>query len=123
MQDLDQEAFYALRAERPVTSDISQLMQDSQQFAASFDKEANFCAGAMQIYIYSPTCMKYSLGKQGRKGGDLYRFKALWKLVEKTAFDLDGVLRIRYIYNMVNRWNKAIAVGLRHNHDISFIAT
>jgi hypothetical protein len=24
---------------------------------------------------------------------------------------------------MVNRWNKAIAVGLRHNHDISFIAT
>jgi len=24
---------------------------------------------------------------------------------------------------MVNRWNKAIALGLRHNHDISFIAT
>jgi hypothetical protein len=24
---------------------------------------------------------------------------------------------------MVNRWNKAVAVGLRHNHDISFIAT
>ncbi|XP_044714718.1 PIF1-like helicase domain-containing protein [Hirsutella rhossiliensis] len=24
---------------------------------------------------------------------------------------------------MVNRWNEAIAVGLRHNHDISFIAT
>ncbi|KAF1814386.1 hypothetical protein P152DRAFT_456641, partial [Eremomyces bilateralis CBS 781.70] len=24
---------------------------------------------------------------------------------------------------MVNRWNKAIAVGLRHNHDISFIGT
>ncbi|KAH6870920.1 hypothetical protein B0T10DRAFT_195272 [Thelonectria olida] len=24
---------------------------------------------------------------------------------------------------MVNRWNKAMAVGLRHNHDISFIAT
>jgi hypothetical protein len=24
---------------------------------------------------------------------------------------------------MVNRWNQAMAVGLRHNHDISFIAT
>src|SRR2546421_9099564 len=24
---------------------------------------------------------------------------------------------------MVNRWNKAMAVGLRHNHDISFIGT
>jgi hypothetical protein len=23
----------------------------------------------------------------------------------------------------VNRWNKAMAVGLRHNHDISFIVT
>ncbi|XP_044714536.1 PIF1 protein [Hirsutella rhossiliensis] len=26
-------------------------------------------------------------------------------------------------HSMVNRWNEAIAVGLRHNHDISFIAT
>ncbi|XP_044714717.1 PIF1-like helicase domain-containing protein [Hirsutella rhossiliensis] len=30
---------------------------------------------------------------------------------------------IRRTHSMVNRWNKAIAVGLRHNHDISFIAT
>jgi hypothetical protein len=123
MQDLDQEAFYAVRAERSVTSDISRLMQDSQQFAASFDEEANFCAGATQIHTHSPTCVKYSLGKRGGKAGDLCRFKAPWKLVEKTAFDPDGVLRIRRTHNMVNRWNKAIAVGLRHNHDISFIAT
>ncbi|KAM4062395.1 PIF1-like helicase [Hirsutella rhossiliensis] len=26
-------------------------------------------------------------------------------------------------WSMVNRWNRAMAVGLRHNHDISFIAT
>ena len=122
MQDLDQEAFYAVRAERSVTSDISRLMQDSQQFAASFDEEANFCAGATQIHTHSPTCVKYSLGKRGGKR-DLCRFKAPWKLVEKTAFDPDGVLRIRRTHSMVNRWNKAIAVGLRHNHDISFVAT
>jgi hypothetical protein len=57
----------------------------------------------------------------GRKQG-LCRFKAPWKLVEKTAF-VDGVLEIRRNHSMVNRWNKAIAVGLRHNHDFSFIAT
>ncbi|KAM4066668.1 ATP-dependent DNA helicase PIF1 [Hirsutella rhossiliensis] len=30
---------------------------------------------------------------------------------------------IRRTHSMVNRWNRAMAVGLRHNHDISFIAT
>ena len=58
----------------------------------------------------------------GRKH-DLCWFKVPWKLVERTAFTEDGVLQIRRNHSMVNRWNKAIAVGLRHNHDISFIAT
>ncbi|KAL6411732.1 hypothetical protein AUP68_04106 [Ilyonectria robusta] len=49
--------------------------------------------------------------------------EAPWRLVEKTTFTADGVLQIRRRYSMVNRWNKAMAVGLRHNHDISFIAT
>lgn len=66
--------------------------------------------------------MKYSLGKQNQRGS-LCRFNAPWKLVEKTAFTDDGVLKIRRTHPLVNRWNKAIAVGLRHNHDISFIAT
>ena len=43
--------------------------------------------------------------------------------MEKTAFTGEGVLQIRRSYNMVNRWNKVIAVGLRHNYDISFIPT
>ncbi|KJZ69894.1 hypothetical protein HIM_10727 [Hirsutella minnesotensis 3608] len=121
-EDLDQEASCAIQAERSVTSDISQLLADEGQFSASFDEEANFCAGATQIHTHSPTCVKYSLGKGGRKG-DLCRFKAPWALVDETAFTGDGVLRIRRSHSMVNRWNKAIAVGLRHNHDISFIAT
>jgi len=58
-----------------------------------------------------------------RKKRDLCRFKAPWRLVERTAFTEDGVLQIQRSHSMVNRWNKAIAVGLRHNHDISFIAT
>ncbi|KAI8649820.1 Helitron-like-N domain-containing protein [Fusarium keratoplasticum] len=92
------------------------------EFSAAFDEEANFCAGATQIHTHSPTCVKYSLGKKRRKG-NLCRFKAPWRLVDKTAFTPDGVLQIRRTHPMVNRWNKAIAVGLRHNHDISFIAT
>ncbi|KAM4062523.1 ATP-dependent DNA helicase PIF1 [Hirsutella rhossiliensis] len=121
-EDLDQEGFCAVQAERSATSDISSLLDSAEQFSASFEEEANFCAGATQIHTHSPTCVKYSLGNKGRKG-DLCRFKAPWKLVEETAFSSDGVLRIRRTHPMVNRWNKAIAVGLRHNHDISFIAT
>jgi len=122
-QDLDQEASVATQAERSVTSDISRLMQNSQQFAAAFEEEANFCAGATQIHTHSPTCVKYAIKRQGSKRGDLCRFKAPWVLAEKTGFTEEGVLRIRRSHSMVNRWNKAIAVGLRHNHDISFIAT
>ncbi|XP_044717275.1 PIF1-like helicase domain-containing protein [Hirsutella rhossiliensis] len=122
-EDLDQEGFCAVEAERSVTSDISSLLNRADQFSASFEEEANFCAGATQIHTHSPTCVKYSLGSKGRKGADLCRFKAPWERVEETTLSADGVLRIRRTHPMVNRWNKAIAVGLRHNHDISFIAT
>ncbi|KAM4061630.1 PIF1-like helicase [Hirsutella rhossiliensis] len=91
-EDLDQEGFCAIQAERSVTLDISQLLGDERQFSASFDEEANFCAGATQIHTHSPTC-------------------APWGLVDETAFTGDGVLRIRRSHSMVNRWNKAIAVG------------
>jgi hypothetical protein len=49
--------------------------------------------------------------------------KAPWRLVEKTAIGEGGVLEIRRSHAMVNRWNKAIAVGLRHNHDMAFTGT
>ena len=124
MQDLNQEASLEVHAERPVTSDISSLLENDQQFASGFEEEANFCAGATQIHTHSPTCVKYSMnGGSGRKR-DLCRFKAPWKLVERTTFMKDGdhgVLQIWRNHNMVNQWNKAITVGLRHNHDISFI--
>jgi hypothetical protein len=98
------------------------MFRNRQQFSADFDEEANFCAGATQIHTHSPTCVKYSISRSA-KNTDLCRFKAPWRLVEKTSFREDGVLEIRRRHSMVNRWNKAIAVGLRHNHDISFIGT
>ncbi|KAJ3530216.1 hypothetical protein NM208_g9424 [Fusarium decemcellulare] len=110
-------------AERSVTSDISSLLQNSDQFAAAFNEEANFCAGATQIHTHSPTCVKYSIGGHGGKHRNPCRFKAPWTLSDKTSFTDDGVLQIRRTHSMVNRWNRAMAVGLRHNHDISFIAT
>jgi hypothetical protein len=105
-----------------VTSDISLRLSNEDQFSASFEEEANFCAGATQIHTHSPTCVKYSVNRPAgtRK---VCRFKAPWRLVEETAFKAGGVLEIRRNHSMVNRWNKAIAVGLRHNHDISFIGT
>ncbi|XP_044714478.1 PIF1-like helicase domain-containing protein [Hirsutella rhossiliensis] len=120
-EDLDQESFCAVQAERSVTGGIGSLLDNAAQFSAAFIEEANFCAGATQVHTHSPTCVKYSLGKEG--GRDLCRFKAPWRLVDKTALTADGVLQIRRTHSMVNRWNEAIAVGLRHNHDISFIAT
>src|ERR1051326_436009 len=98
------------------------MVQNRQQFSAAFDEEANFCAGATQIHTHSPTCVKYSINRPARTR-NLCRFKAPWRLVEKTAFKEGGALEIQRNHNMVNRWNKAISVGLRHNHDISFIGT
>jgi hypothetical protein len=105
-----------------VTSDISSLLQNKEQISAAFEEEANFCAGSTQIHIHSPTCVKYSINRPARMR-NLCRFKAPWRLVEKTAFKEGGVLEIWRNHNMVNRWNKAVSIGLRHNHDISFIGT
>lgn len=51
------------------------------------------------------------------------RFNAPWPLVEKTHISANGVLYICRSHSLVNRWNKALAVGLRHNHDLLFIVT
>lgn len=111
-----------MRAGRSVTSDVSSLLERAFQFPPTFEEEANFCAGATQIHTHSPTCVKYAIGRRGTKQNPC-RFGAPWKPVEKTYFDEDGLLRLRRSHSLVNRWNKVMAVGLRHNHDISFIVT
>ncbi|KAM4061450.1 hypothetical protein HRG_013147 [Hirsutella rhossiliensis] len=72
-EDLDQESFCAVQAERSVTG--GQLL-----------------------------CRRDAGGRRG-------------------PLPVQGAMEIRRTHSMVNRWNEAIAVGLRHNHDISFIAT
>ncbi|KAH7461781.1 hypothetical protein FOMA001_g18820 [Fusarium oxysporum f. sp. matthiolae] len=121
-KDLDEESFARVRAGRSVTSDVSSLLERAFQFPLTFEEEANFCAGATQIHTHSPTCVKYAIGRRGTKQNPC-RFGAPWKPVEKTYFDEDGLLRLRRSHSLVNRWNKVMAVGLRHNHDISFIVT
>ncbi|KFG84187.1 hypothetical protein MANI_116079 [Metarhizium anisopliae] len=113
-----------MQSQRSVTSNAAALLSDTDRFTAEFDEEANFCAGATQVHTHSPTCVKYSFGRRrSKRTTGRCRFGAPWPAVEKTGFTEDGVLRIRRTHPMVNRWNKAMAVGLRHNHDISFIAT
>ncbi|XP_044720171.1 PIF1-like helicase domain-containing protein [Hirsutella rhossiliensis] len=41
----------------------------------------------------------------------------------QTGFTEDGLLQIRRNHPLVNRYNKSLAVGLRHNHDVSMILT
>ncbi|XP_044717307.1 PIF1-like helicase domain-containing protein [Hirsutella rhossiliensis] len=108
-EELDAEGYCAVQAERSATADISSRLDDVARFTDTFDEEANFCAGATQIHTHSATCVKYSLGARARKG-DLCRFKAPWRLVERTALTADGVLEIRRTHSMVNRWNRAMAV-------------
>ena len=72
---------------------ISVLLRNSQQFAAAFDEEANFCAGATQIHMHSLTCVKYAIRRYGRKRESCW-FKALRRLVEKMEFMQEGVLQI-----------------------------
>ncbi|XP_044715093.1 PIF1 protein [Hirsutella rhossiliensis] len=45
-EDLDQESFCAVQAERSVTGGIGSLLDNAAQFSAAFIEEANFCAGA-----------------------------------------------------------------------------
>jgi hypothetical protein len=117
------ESFLSAKTERgPIASDISSLVQDSPRFSDEFEKEANFCAGSTQIHTHTATCLKYAIGRPA-KDRNLCRFKAPWPLVPETSIDKDGVLHIRRGHPTVNRWNKAMAVGLRHNQDISFIGT
>jgi hypothetical protein len=53
----------------------------------------------------------------------LCRFRAPWKLVPQTGFTDDGLLEVKRDHPMVNQYNQSMAVGLRHNVDISPILT
>ncbi|WAO96996.1 Helitron-like-N domain-containing protein [Fusarium falciforme] len=122
-EDLDESAAFSEESEaRVVYDNISHLMTDAGRFSEQFDDEAHFCAGRVQMHVHTATCVKYSHIKEGEKKPTC-RFHAPWKLFTKSEFGADGILRLQRSHPMINRWSKPMAVGLRHNHDISFIGT
>ena len=104
------------------------LITDVQWLSREFNSEANFVASRCQVHHHSATCVKYSI-KRVLKDGlakrrmQLCRFRAPWKLVSQTSITDDGLLELKRDHEMVNQYNPAMAIGLRHNHDISLILT
>ncbi|KAJ3455137.1 hypothetical protein MRS44_013737 [Fusarium solani] len=123
---LDENAGNAVRQERkPIHSDEG-MMNSTEALTAAFENESNYIAYCCQVHSHTYTCLKYSLKGFAEQSADrnrrtLCRFKAPWKIVEATGFTNDGLLRIHRNHSLVNRYNKAMAIGLRHNHDISMI--
>ena len=110
----------------PLYEGADGLLLNWEALIAQFANDANFCASWVQMHDHSPTCTKYHWdSKTGARkdGACICRFGCPWKLVERTRFNEEGVLEIRRANSRVNRWNDAMAVGLRHNHDVSFIGT
>jgi hypothetical protein len=106
----------------------SELIHDAEWLSGEFEREANFVASRCQVHHHTATCVKYSI-KQVLKAGvekaraQLCRFRAPWKLVPETSFTEDGLLEIKRDHDMVNQYNQSMAIGLRHNTDISPILT
>jgi hypothetical protein len=104
------------------------LMNDAKWLLKEFEREANFIASRCQVHHHSATCVKYSI-KEVLKAGmakcktQLCRFRAPWRLVPETSFTDDGLLEVKRDHQMVNQYNQSMAVGLRHNHDVSMILT
>ncbi|XP_044714565.1 PIF1 protein [Hirsutella rhossiliensis] len=124
---LDEDAGKAVRQERKPIHPVEEVMASTSALTAAFDDESNFIAYCCQVHSHTYTCLKYSL-KDRRTGTDpqrrtACRFKAPWKIVDETGFTEDGLLQIRRNHPLVNRYNKSLAVGLRHNHDVSMILT
>jgi hypothetical protein len=99
-------------------------VEDPEKLDEVFDREANRVAYRCNLHSCGPTCVKYSFQKDSNKAKkDLCRFKAPWKLYEKTEFTDDGLFHVRRDHPRVNRYNPALSVGLRHNTDVCFLPT
>ncbi|KAJ3516318.1 hypothetical protein NM208_g14859 [Fusarium decemcellulare] len=125
---LDEKAGKATREDRKPIHPVTEMMNSSETLTESFGDESNYIAYCCQVHSHTYTRIKYSLqglaeGGANTNGRTTCRFKAPWKTVERTNFTTDGLLEIRRNHPLVNRYNKAMAVGLRHNHDVSPILT
>ena len=125
---LDESKGREIRKTRKVTEVSTELIHDYSFLKETFEAESNFAAFYSQIHTHSPTRLKYfvkeiSSGSIDREKRHPCRFRALWKIVDKTFFTEEGLLEVKRNHHMVNRYNKCMAIALRHNHDISMILT
>ena len=125
---LDEDTGKAIRQERKPIHPVEGMIKSTEAFSAAFDDESNYIAYCCQIHSHTYTCVKYSLKRLAEQGVDKHsrtacRFKVPWKIIGEMGFTDEGLLKIRRNHPLVNRYNKAMAVGLRHNHDISAILT
>jgi hypothetical protein len=124
----ESEAKQAVDGGKMTTLIEPQLIDDADWLSREFEREANFVAYRCQVHHHTATCVKYSIKKALKVGVEncrtrLCRFRAPWSLVQETGFTVDGLLEVKRNHAMVNRFNQSMAVGLRHNHDISMILT
>lgn len=80
-------------------------------------------ASKCQLHKCGAVCTKYSFKNKGEATGPPCRFRAPWALHEKTQFTDDGKFEIHRNHPWTNRYSPALAVGLRHNHDTTFLLT
>ncbi|KJZ68102.1 hypothetical protein HIM_12507 [Hirsutella minnesotensis 3608] len=111
---LDEDAGKAVRQQRKPIHPVEEVMTSTSALTAAFDDESNFIASCCQVHSHTYTCLQKRTA---------CRFKAPWKIVDETGFTEEGLLQIRRNHPLVNRYNKSLAVGLRHNHDVSMILT
>lgn len=118
----------AMKCGKKTTVVEAELVHNTEWLSTEFEREANFVASRCQVHHHSATCVKYSIKKALKEGlakcrTQLCRFRAPWRLVSETGFSDDGLLEVKRDHQMVNRYNQSMAVGLRHNHDVSLILT
>ena len=128
-------------------TELDEMLQTSaDELAKVFEREASRCAKCFQKHVHGPVCLhnrdiywdkqkvkeeeRKARGKARRKRKEkrragLCRFGAPWPIEETTHLKTEPlpVVRIKRNHPMINRYNKAMIVGLRHNIDVSPIIT
>jgi hypothetical protein len=118
----------ATESGKKTTAVEPELIHDAEWLSGELEREANFVASRCQVHHHTATCVKYSIKDVLKAGVDkaraqLCRFRAPWRIVAETGFTDDGLLEVKRDHQMVNQYNQSMAVGLRHNIDISPILT
>lgn len=112
-----------LFARREADPPVEEMMNRIKAQSVAFDAEAKFTAHCCQILfsrVFSEWPHHHDAGKYRRTA---CWFRAPWNIADATGLGDDGPLAIRCSHPLVNWYNKAMAVGLRHNHDVSMFLT